>query len=366
MNAKLHCIPPDTTLAFFRHSWTLFFFSVTCEQVFKLPPPPAEGAKVNTQAVLESEMIAPENLTEVGRVTRHEFCAALVSRYVGRVWDERAVDSSLLKDAAVMLTPPFHSGKHLDMLRLQESDRAAAQNDAGASVPTSHLIVEYRRTATWCEIRDRAIEASRKTEARRDTSDYRDAKRAKLLPHIPDPVLSPNEDDAWGMFGDSTADGAVVEQDKIERLVDDDIARFKDLRVKPADIPPRDALKYWGRTGKYTFRLLRPVAQQTYGNQAATAQIDRDVTGAGQLLAGRKSRMDSYYIEMMLLLHLNFGRIPAHVPPITVRSLPSLLPKRFTGRDPELQAAEDYLDPVLATKPVDLADDPDRIISDVD
>ncbi|CAM9854875.1 unnamed protein product, partial [Sphacelaria rigidula] len=91
------------------------------------------------------------------------------------------------------------------------------------------------------------------------------------------------------------------------------------------------------RQGKIRFRRLRSVAQQTFGNQASAAQIERDFGGAGQLLSSRRSRLDDFYVEMLLLLHLNFAKIPVAVPAFTTASISSFIPKRFTGADPELR-----------------------------
>lgn len=51
------------------------------------------------------------------------------------------------------------------------------------------------------------------------------------------------------------------------------------------------------------------MAQQELGNQASSAAIERDFSGAVDL-SGRRRRMDDYYVEMMIFLYLNFRRIP--------------------------------------------------------
>ena len=63
--------------------------------------------------------------------------------------------------------------------------------------------------------------------------------------------------------------------------------------------------------------------------------------------------MDGFYVEMMLFLHLNFSRIPQMVPMLHKAAAESRLPKRFTGRDPELLRAQEYMNPLEMT-PVDL------------
>ncbi|CAM9210896.1 unnamed protein product, partial [Sphacelaria rigidula] len=104
--------------------------------------------------------------------------------------------------------------------------------------------------------------------------------------------------------------------------------------LKPPDVPSQEALRYWARQGKIHFRLLRSVAQQRYGIQASAAQIERDFGGAGQLVFSRKSRLDGFYVEMLLFLHLNFAKIPVAVPALTTASISSFTPKRFTGANP--------------------------------
>ena len=60
-------------------------------------------------------MVHPDDLTDVAGKTRSEGAAAFAARFYSRVWDDTAADPSFFRDAAVMLTPPFHSGKHFDM-----------------------------------------------------------------------------------------------------------------------------------------------------------------------------------------------------------------------------------------------------------
>lgn len=73
-------------------------------------------------------------------------------------------------------------------------------------------------------------------------------------------------------------------------------------------------LQFWGKSGKHAFPYYRHVAQQVYGNQASAAQIERDFSGAGNLLTGKRSRLDTYWVEMALFLYLNQGCIPKIVP----------------------------------------------------
>ena len=86
---------------------------------------------------------------------------------------------------------------------------------------------------------------------------------------------------------------------EVGNAVDDEIQRFKVLKMQPGSLPPRDALAFWN--GSATLR---------FPNQVSASQIERDLGGAGQLLSSRKSRLDMMYVEMLLFLHLNFDKIP--------------------------------------------------------
>ncbi|CAM9698989.1 unnamed protein product, partial [Sphacelaria rigidula] len=103
-------------------------------------------------------------------------------------------------------------------------------------------------------------------------------------------------------------------------------------------------LRYWVRQGKIRFRLLRSVAQQTFGNRASAGQIERDFGGAGQHLSSRRSRLNGFHVDMLLFLHLNLAKVSAAVPAFTTASIPSFILKRFTGVDPELCEANDSID----------------------
>ena len=78
--------------------------------------------KIDLQTPLRYQMVNPDDLTDVARKTRSELAAAFAARFYSRVWDNTAADPSFFRDATVMLTPPFHSGKHLDMLKLVLGD----------------------------------------------------------------------------------------------------------------------------------------------------------------------------------------------------------------------------------------------------
>lgn len=120
----------------------------------------------------------------------------------------------------------------------------------------------------------------------------------------------------------------------------------------------REVLPWWKRTGKNIFPHLAPVAQQVFGNQAAASQVERDFSGAGILLAPNRSRMDTYWVEIVMFLNANFDHIPPlkQIPMIAANNIRSCLPARFHGRDSDLMAAEAIFDVLSNTAPPSVDD----------
>ena len=224
------------------------------------------------------------------------------------------------------------------------------------------------RSGVWKEIRARAITVGLEDMRRREaevTDETPEAKRLRMTVTRPSNVPKSSDDDEWEMFGSETAEEMTeVEaspEERVGKLTDAEIEQFWKLNYKPSIVPPQAALGYWARNGKLHFKHLRGVAEQVFGNQASAAQIERDFSGAGQLLSSRRSRLDGFYVEMLLFLHLNFSKIPVAVPALTTASISSFIPKRFTGADPELREANDFVDPVGAGIPMDVDDDADHL-----
>lgn len=94
------------------------------------------------------------------------------------------------------------------------------------------------------------------------------------------------------------------------------------------------------------FPYLAPVAQQVFGNQASTAQVERDFSACGNLLVPNRSRIHTYWVEIVMFLHVNFEHIPASkdIPIIADKDAPACLPTWFTGWSHDLQAAEAAFD----------------------
>ena len=106
-------------------------------------------------------------------------------------------------------------------------------------------------------------------------------------------------------------------------------------------------LRWRGRSGKLKFPYLPPVAQQVLvlvsvlvlRNQAAAAQAERDFSGCGNLLKLNRSRIDTYWVEMVMSLKANYAHIPEHE-----YICAACLLERFTGKDTDLVAAEAAFD----------------------
>ena len=112
-----------------------------------------------------------------------------------------------------------------------------------------------------------------------------------------------------------------------------------------------DVLGWWGRLGKLKFPYLTPVAQQVFGNQAAAAQVERDFSGCGNLLKPNRSRMDTYWVEMVMFLKANYEHILDHenIPMIAAKNIRACLLERFSGKDTDLVAAEAAFDVLTNT-----------------
>lgn len=116
-------------------------------------------------------------------------------------------------------------------------------------------------------------------------------------------------------------------------------------------------MSWWGRDGKIKFPFLASVAQQVFGNQATAAHVERDFSACGNLLGPNRSRMDTYWVEMVMFLKANYEHIPAceNIPMISSDDIRAYIPARFDGRDTDLLVAEAVFDVLENTEapPVD-------------
>ncbi|CAM9126269.1 unnamed protein product, partial [Ascophyllum nodosum] len=101
------------------------------------------------------------DLHPVTVATRKELTKALVQRFYGRVWDPDTADPSPFRDLAVMLTPPFNTGKYLDALRLTEEDEQFLPKEKEYLAPTTDGEVKDKLTGIWSDLQKRAVEAAR-------------------------------------------------------------------------------------------------------------------------------------------------------------------------------------------------------------
>ncbi|CAM9383521.1 unnamed protein product, partial [Hapterophycus canaliculatus] len=91
-------------------------------------------------------------------------------------------------------------------------------------------------------------------------------------------------------------------------------------------------LNYWNSIGKHSFPSLRYVAQKTFGSQASAAQVERDFSHCGLFCVGNRSRVDEYWLEMVMFLKGNYEFIPEYkdILSISAKDIRKCLPAKFT------------------------------------
>ena len=77
-----------------------------------------------------------------------------------------------------------------------------------------------------------------------------------------------------------------------------------------------------------------------------TPTVEGDFSACGNLLIPNPSRIDTYWVEMVMVLKANFEHIPDHgaILMIAGKDIRACLPTRFTGKDADLVAAEAAFD----------------------
>ena len=68
----------------------------------------------------------------------------MVQRFAGRVFDERTIDPSIFRDAAVVLVPSYNNARLLDAFKLQERDKAFVASNSKQNIPTRSSDVNAR------------------------------------------------------------------------------------------------------------------------------------------------------------------------------------------------------------------------------
>ncbi|CAM9505990.1 unnamed protein product [Ectocarpus sp. 8 AP-2014] len=348
-------------------------------RVFDIPPAPnspeaekdgeARMGREGGRPTLPSAMVPSDELRPVTLKTRKEISKALVERLFGRVWDEESSDPSPFRDAAVLLTPPFNTGKYLDALRLTAADAEHLPTGKRGLAPTPDAGVTAKLDACWGDIKTRAWGAARGQHRRSAPPVVVDGQPSRKRLRTEGSTCSPARMSRFAAFGRGEASGgggggakddwANSEDRKLGGIVAGEIERYKSLFMTAVELDCREVLSWWGRTGKNVFPCLAPVAQQVFGSQVAASQVeDRDFEGGVNFLTPNRSRMDAYWAEMVMFLKANFEHIPAtkQIPVIATENIRSCLPARFYGRDPDLLAAEAALD-ILQNATIPTADD---------
>ncbi|CAN0227592.1 unnamed protein product [Ascophyllum nodosum] len=302
-------------------------------------------------------MVAPEKLLPVTVKTRKELSKALVQRLYGRVWDPADEDPSPFRDAAVLLTPPFNTGRYMEAFRLIEEDAEYLASGKQYLAPTTDEEVSTKLAGCWTDITKRAEEAAREEE-RRSASAVVDGQPTLKRIRTGGERSSATGKVRFSSFGwCAVVDGAGESQeggdgdDLVRQVVAGDVLRYRGLYIPPDEMDCKDVLRWWGSSGKLKFPYLAPVAQQVFGNQAAAAQVERDFSGCGNLLKPDRSRIDTYWVEMVMFLKANYEHIPEHehIPMVAAKDIRACLPERFTGKDTDLVAAEAAFDVLTNT-----------------
>ncbi|CAN0031201.1 unnamed protein product [Scytosiphon promiscuus] len=302
---------------------------------------------------LPSKKILADQLHPVTVRTRKELRKALVQRFVGRVWDIDTDDPSPFRTATVLLTPPFNTGNFLYGLRLSEEDAEFLPDKKRHLAPTPDSDVASQISDSWADIQERALAAAKAQEKRNASAAPEGAPPTKRFcaavpgsqPERRDRFASFGRTAIFGGDGQGGGDGGRA-QGVLAAVVKGEVISYQALFMETSELDCRDVLRWWGTTGKDKFPYLAPVAQQAFGNQAHTAEVERDFSACGNLLGSGRSRMDTYWVEMVMFLKANFELIPAlkDIPAIAASDLCACIPARFKGEDQDLLIAEATLD----------------------
>ncbi|CAN0267184.1 unnamed protein product [Ectocarpus sp. 4 AP-2014] len=328
-------------------------------KVFDIPPLGEDGVpdREEQKKPLPHTMVAPDDLHPVVQKARKELCRALVSRFYGRVWDDSCLDPSMFCDAACLLTPPFSEGNYLSAMKLEAEEHEYLAAGSPVVAPTTDEEVQEKLDGVWAEIKKRAITAVKTAQSRAAGEDGSHGtnlfKRARTSGA--GSSRRKNNDDDFSMFGRNEVAPSQNEGDVdlLEEEISSEIMRYKGVFMKSTDLPPTEVLNYWSKVGKQMFPSLKYVAQQTLGVQASAAQVERDFSHCGLFSTGNRSRVEEYWLEMVMFLKGNYQFIPEYkdIPNIASKDIRKCLPAKFTGRNDDLLKAEMALDPLSNTTP---------------
>ncbi|CAB1107679.1 unnamed protein product [Ectocarpus sp. CCAP 1310/34] len=299
-------------------------------RVFDIPALGEDGLpnRGEQKKALPSKMVSADQLHPTTTLAREELCRALMSRLYERVWNEQSPNPSFFCDAACLLTPPFSEGRHVSAMRLTAEDAMYLPNSSNIIAPTADFEVTAKLDWAWTEIRKRAVESVKTEQDRAGGSDAGGGGGPFKRAHTSGGRSARNPTDP-DEFTDSGRTAAVEEARRM------------------TSCSRSEVLSYWGRTGKHAFPSLKHVAQQTFGNQASAAPVERDFSGCGLFMVPNRSRVDEYWVEMVMFLKANFNssrRI--NIPQIDPKDIRKCLPAKFEGTD------EDHLNAEMALYPL--------------
>lgn len=91
------------------------------------------------------------------------------------------------------------------------------------------------------------------------------------------------------------------------------MARFQKKPLSRVETPLDTLADFRRERGRKHFPYLSYVARKVIGHQASVAQIERGFSTAGRFLTCRSSSLDTAWVEMQLLLHASFDRMPDEI-----------------------------------------------------
>ena len=219
-------------------------------RVFDIPPAPGSPeeemergeTRTGEKPPLPSTMVSPEQLHPVAVTARKELSKVLVQRLYGRVWDPNTADPSPFRDLAVLLTPPFNTGRYLEGLRLNDADRDFLRGRQQHSAPTTDAEVKEKLTGVWKDLNTRAVEAARKARkraAQEDPHEIKTFKRSRV-----DGVSSRSRTSSmFSSFGRSASVGGAdycrpgeTEKDEVVEAVESDVTRYQAHYMTPEEV----------------------------------------------------------------------------------------------------------------------------------
>ena len=192
---------------------------------------------------LPSTMMDPEELLPIIVKTRGELTKALVQRFYGRVWDPAEKDPSPFRDAAVLLTPPFNTGRYIEAFRLSEEEAEYLASGKQYLAPTSDEEVSTKLSDCWIDITKRAEEAAREEELRSSSAVVDGQPTLKRSRTDGEPPSATGEA-RFTSFGRSAVgdgagrsrEGGDDDDDLVRQVVAGDVLRYQGLYIPPEEV----------------------------------------------------------------------------------------------------------------------------------